>query len=444
MLKKFTGAESVNQEKEVINISKFFDKLKSYEVDHEDASIYSVVDWIDMALELGESPLASDVDWVKNDAVNILTVHSAKGLEFPVVFLVNLVSERFPTRERTERIPIPTDLIKEILPEGDFHLEEERRLFYVGLTRARDLLILTASIYYGEAKRTRKLSPFVIDTIGEDISKSIIREDGSKQLTLIEWKKEELPEKKLIVEPISYLSYSQINTFLTCPLQYKYRNVLKIPVPQSAAASFGSSIHLTLQKFYQLHKEGERLNKDVLLKMLEDSWIPLGYQNKKYEEKMKTRGEKMLTFYFDKAYDPKTKIDDIEKLFRIKLDGNLRLGGKIDRIDKLKDGKIEIIDYKTGKKPKEKEIKDNLQMTLYALAAADSGIYNKSPESVILSFYFLEDCEKISSTRNQEQLNSAKDKINKIAKEIEKSDFTPKVGPWCDFCDFRLICEAWQ
>src|SRR3989337_3850308 len=107
-------------------MAKFLDKLNAYEGEHEDATVVAVVDWIELSSELGESPLAVDADWTKVNAVNILTAHSAKGLEFPVVFLVNLVSARFPTIERKEQIPIPDALVKEILPSGDFHLEEER------------------------------------------------------------------------------------------------------------------------------------------------------------------------------------------------------------------------------------------------------------------------------------------------------------------------------
>ncbi|MDZ4209959.1 MAG: ATP-dependent helicase, partial [Candidatus Curtissbacteria bacterium] len=167
LLKELTSLKN-QDERGVQNISKFFNKLKSYEANHEDSSVYAVSDWLDLSLEMGESPKATDSDWTEIDAVNILTVHSAKGLEFPIVFLVNLVSQRFPTNERREQIPIPDFLIKEILPEGDYHLQEERRLFYVGLTRAKDRLYLAASNFYGEGKRERKISPFVVETLGED------------------------------------------------------------------------------------------------------------------------------------------------------------------------------------------------------------------------------------------------------------------------------------
>src|SRR5581483_8661643 len=157
-----------------------------------DASVAAVVDWIDLAMQMGESPLAANMDWSENNAVNILTIHSSKGLEFPVVFLVNLVAQRFPTRERQEQIPIPDGLIKEELSEGDFHLSEERRLFYVGMTRARDMLFLTAANYYGEGKREKKISPFVVEVLGEEKVKTVMTYQDSTaiagQLTLLEWK----------------------------------------------------------------------------------------------------------------------------------------------------------------------------------------------------------------------------------------------------------------
>ncbi|MCX6704892.1 MAG: ATP-dependent helicase, partial [Candidatus Woesebacteria bacterium] len=103
LLQKLLSPETAEAEKRAKNISKLFDKLKSYEANHEDASVTAVVDYLDLSMELGESPLATDSDWTDINAVNILTVHSAKGLEFPVVFLVNLVGQRFPSMERHEQ-----------------------------------------------------------------------------------------------------------------------------------------------------------------------------------------------------------------------------------------------------------------------------------------------------------------------------------------------------
>ena len=171
---------SLKTEKEAQNIAKFFEKLQSFASNHTDASVFTVVDWLNLAMELGESPQAAEVDWTRNNAVNILTVHSSKGLEFPVVFVVNLVAQRFPSRDRKEQIPVPNDIIKETLPEGEEGLQEERRLFYVAITRAQDKLFLTAARFYNEGKRERKISPFVIETLGEKQVESIIKKANGR------------------------------------------------------------------------------------------------------------------------------------------------------------------------------------------------------------------------------------------------------------------------
>src|SRR3989344_4855687 len=187
MIKNILEYKFPIDERSAQNIMKFFGKLKTYESEHDDASAATILDWIMLRMELGDSPQATYTDWTENDAVNILTVHSSKGLEFPAVFLVNLVSQRFPPRERSEQIPIPEALIRETLPEGDFHEEEERRLFYVGMTRARDRLFFTAANFYGEGKREKKMSPFVYEVLGE-ISTDVIKQT-EEQLSLLDWKK---------------------------------------------------------------------------------------------------------------------------------------------------------------------------------------------------------------------------------------------------------------
>jgi len=449
LLQKLVSYDTPSQEKKVQNISSFFDKLKTYEVEHEDASVFAVCDFIDLALELGESPLASDLDWTEVNAVNILTCHSAKGLEFPVVFMVNLVEQRFPTIRRREQIPIPDYLIKEILPSGDYHLQEERRLFYVAMTRARDELFFTASNYYGEGKRGRKISQFVYESLGEkEVERLKNKSQEAKkgeQLAILDWRKSQTKGEmvpQVSRHPINFLSYSQIDTFNTCPLQYKFRYIQKIPVPSGAAASFGESMHRALRDFYQEIKDGQKLKKTDLFNLLEINWLPEGYTSRAHEEKMKKQGKKMLSLFY-KGVDPKLVPKDLEQPFMIKVSPQLRIGGRIDRVDE-KGKKLEIIDYKTGRVLDQKQIDKSLQMTVYALAAVDKGIYSRRPEDVVLSFYFLNTGEKKSTRRTEKELNRAKKELLEKAREIEKSSFEPTPGVWCDFCDFKLLCEAWK
>ncbi len=446
LLQKLTTYKTAREEKVAENIAKFFNKLKTYEVEHEDAGVFTVVDWIDLSMTLGESPQATDTDWSENNAVNILTIHSAKGLEFPLVFLINLVSARFPTTERKEQIPIPDALIKEILPIGDYHEEEERRLFYVGMTRARDFLYFTAAKFYGEGKREKKLSLFIAEAIGEEKMAGALREvvSDTKQLTLLDWAKVEEPEKEPVRQKISYLSYSQLDTFTTCPLQYKYRYILKIPVPPSAALTFGDAMHKTIRAFYELVRVGQKPTKEDLLHLLDTQWSTLGYRDRVYEEKMKMHGRELLEGFYDKGYDPTVIPTSLEEPFKLKITPTLTLGGKIDRIDTHADGTMEIIDYKTGQAPKARTPQKDMQLTVYAMAGADEGIYKKAPEKVIVSFYFFEGQEKVSATRTKTELEEAKKIIAQKADEMSRSDFAPTPGKHCDFCEFRLICEAWN
>ncbi len=501
MLKNILEYKTPIDEHQANNITKFFNKLKTYEAEHEDASVTAALDFIMMSMELGESPTASDTDWTENNAVNILTVHSSKGLEFPVVFLVNMVSQRFPSLERKEQIPIPDELIKEVLPEGDFHEEEERRLFYVGMTRARDSLFLTAANYYGEGKREKKLSPFILEALGREYKLTDNTAETS-QLSLLDWQsfdtvyseqgrtaQDKIVKKVKSKTDVNFLSYSQIETFKTCPLHYKLRYLLKIPTPPSPALSFGITIHSVLKKIYQTLKQGNDINKKMALEFLEKNWIRDGYGSKKYESLMKKRGENYLHEYLKKEFNPRTKTLMLEENFVFPIKNNiipasfchsrarlptlersdcgqesgnledprvkseddkyrrddrrtLRIGGKIDRVDDLGNGMIEIIDYKTGRVPSKREIDRDLQMSIYALAATEikDRVFDKKPDQVKLTFYYFDTQEKISTVRTKEQLETEKINLLKIAADIEASDFKCSGSQICEFCEYKLWC----
>ncbi len=449
-LKKIINPKTEKEEIILLNISKFFDHIKTFEITHEDHSIFDLNQWLELTIELGDSPSTQTYDKVQKDAVNILTVHSAKGLEFPIVFLVNLSQGRFPIHKREEIINIPKPLIKEILPKGDYHLQEERRLFYVGITRAKDKLFLSCSKFYYEGKRQRKISKFVFENLEEKKIKELITREKElkEQINLSGFKlKEEIIKKPTVTsqEIQKKFTYTELETFNTCPLQYKYYYILKIPTTPNANESFGTTIHKTLEKFYLMFLKNKEVSVEELLNIYEEQWIPIGYSSRLHEKRMKQEGRQILINFFKKHHKPNVlnlKILELEKKFNFKIN-NYIITGKIDRIDKKENQSIELIDYKTGKKLDKNELEKSLQVGIYTLAAIDKNILNIPLNKVIFSFYFLQHQEKVTLNIKEQKLKKIVNKILETIKKINENKFPPRIGPWCDFCPFRIICEAW-
>lgn len=456
LMSHYLDPSSPRTEKEAQNVAKFFNKLNGFAANRQDASVFAVVDWIDLAMDLGESPLAAEIDWTRNNAVNILTVHSSKGLEFPFVFVVNLVTQRFPSRDRKEQIPLPPQLIKETLPEGDESIEEERRLFYVAITRARDKLFLTASRLYGDAKRERKLSPFIEETLGETYVQTIIKkqtiQDMSQQLSLLdifnansanrEEKKENSQLSTLTSQltPITYISYSQLQTYQMCPLHYKLRYIMNVPTPTTSALSYGVSIHSVLRDYMQAFQAKQESD---IAELLKKNWSPFGYDNKTHERQAYKQAETMLTNFVEKTQLEKPDTLAIELPFNFWLNKTLKVGGRIDRIDRLSDGRIEIIDYKTGTNVlNEKKIKEDLQLSFYALAATEihDSVLNKTPDQIVLTLDYLEAGKRISTSRTHDELELAKQKILNLVDEMSKSDFHCGGSIFCKNCEYKMLC----
>lgn len=456
LLGHYLDPRSAKTEREALNIAKFFDKLQSFAANREDASVFAVIDWIDLSMELGESPMAADVDWTTNNAVNILTVHSSKGLEFPIVFVVNLVTQRFPSRDRKEQIPVPQELIKEELPQGDENLEEERRLFYVAMTRAKEKLFLTAAKFYGESKRERKLSPFLTEALGEEYVQSVIKkttQDSVQQLSLLEIfnnivsaPKEKQDVSPSLLQPITYISYSHIQTFQICPLHYKLRYILGLQPSASASLSYGISVHSTLRDFFLAKKNQQNISANIISDLLKNNWIKDGYSTKSHEQQAFAQAQEILLGFAEKSLQEPLQTIAVEIPFQFRLN-RLSVKGRIDRIDQLPDGRIEIIDYKTGGNiPDEKKVKEDLQLTFYALAATEvrEPTFNRKPEEILLTLYYLESNTKISTIRTKEELENAKETILKIVDEITHSDFRCSGGIACKNCEYKMLCGTFS
>ena len=439
-------------------LNQFFKKVENFEAVNFDKSVANFTRLIGLMIATGDTGGIGIEAEAGPEAVKITTIHSAKGLEFKYVFIVNLVDRRFPTIERREAIELPEALIKEIIPEGDIHLQEERRLFYVALTRAKDGLFLTSAEDYGgrttkkssrflyELGLVKKEKPLKVKLTTDYLSKSVVFKKGKEQ-------------KPAVSLPLKF-SFSQLTAFETCPLQYKFAFILKIPRRGRHTFSFGKSLHNTLYQF--LHswlvqkksiqadlfaKKDKKQSKvkssfDDLLKIYQQSWIDEWYDDKEHQEKYKEKGKKALRMFYDDFVKNSPKIKYLEKGFNFKLDQYL-IKGVIDRIDEDKQG-YEIIDYKTGKnKGGSPDLSKKQQLYIYQLAAENLPDTFDKPISR-LTFYYLESGERVYFLGQPEDLEKIKEKIIKTIEQIKKGDFPPRPGWKCKWCDFYNICEYRQ
>ncbi len=444
-LDQFLEEETVEKQLSIKNLDLLLKRVQKFEIDYHDESreiptVIDFIDYLELMIEAGENPAQAEIEDV--DTINLMTVHASKGLEFETVFMVNLVSDRFPTRNRGDALDVPNELIKETLPTGDEHLQEERRLFYVGMTRAKKYLFLTSAINYG-GKRDKIPSGFIQETKleMEQIPEEKIKTERS-QTGLFGVESNFRDPKLQKIENIipTNFSYSQVEKFKTCPLQYKYSYVLRIPSLPNHALTFGDTIHKTLRDFHQQEQFDGYPTWENLLQMYEKNWQSLGYLNEEHRKARFESGKELLKKYYKDYQQKSSKHLGLEKTFYINFAG-ARFTGKIDRIDELPGGGVEIIDYKTGQPKDQKAVDRDDQVTLYAIAAKKA--FNLNPK--ILSLHFVENGGKISTFRNEKDFNKIESEFKEVVDEIRKGEFVATPGMHCSFCEYREICPfVWK
>ncbi|MGB9680908.1 MAG: 3'-5' exonuclease, partial [Minisyncoccia bacterium] len=343
------------------NIAKFFEKIREFEHVSSDKSLLNFKNHLDILIEAGEDPATADID-PDLDVVNILTIHKAKGLEFKVVFLVNLYQGSFPVRKQSEVLSLPDDLIKETLPSGDYHLQEERRLFYVGVTRACEELYLTTAYDYGGKKRA-KISQFVLEFFDKPELKSPIIK--TERLEII--KKNASYEEKYYLKNFyngqNYLKLNphQIDDYLSCPLKFKYVHILKIPILEHHPVIYGSAIHKAIEEYYTRRLNNYPVKLSEIIKTFESNWKSIGFITREHEEKRFVAGQKALKEFFKRENKNKNLPSFIEKKFNFLLNYKsyplkIKISGRYDALYlKNKPRYVEIRDFKTGEVKEQKK-----------------------------------------------------------------------------------------
>ena len=397
-------------------------------------------------------------DDAPGDAVQLMTVHGAKGLEFPHVFLMRVNSRAFPAGDRAPLFEFPIRLMKEELPQGDFHIQEERRLFYVALTRAQERLTLTTI-----TEKKNKVPVFIEDIVMEpaikrrDVSLSAprvkkkeadAREAGATDADL--FPTGEAPPKifariakwaetfhPAVAEPLK-LSSSAIDNFRKCPQQYAFSKLWCLAEGPRATLSFGSVMHTTIKRFLEQVKNGNTLPFEEVQRIYETEWTSAGYEDEYQEAEYKKDGLEQLRVFHAAILAEAPKILEQEKPFELPLENDVILAGRMDQVNSLGRNQVEIVDYKTGKPRKESEIRKSLQLSIYALAAKE--IFEWDPKRLV--FHFLQDNSTVVTTRDAKQIADAEKIIQETAADIRAKHFPAKPGYACRTCAYALICPA--
>src|SRR6266446_8533672 len=298
------------------NIAKFFDRVKSASRALRYDNVREFVKHLDELIEAGEDPAVAEAE-VETPAVRVLTVHKAKGLEFPVVFLVNLVQGKFPVQKRRDALELPAELIRDLLPSGDFHTQEERRLFYVGMTRARRELFFTSARDYG-GTRQRKVSQFVLEAL--ELPKDAARPFKGRAVEEIERFAPPPGQETGALPPIAeseelLISHKQVDDYQTCPLKYRYVHLLRVPILRHHTVVYGSTIHSVVEFYLKRRVEGNYTSLEDLLAEYERKWLNQGFLTWEHQEARKAAGREALTRFWNHEESAGEKPAYIEKDF---------------------------------------------------------------------------------------------------------------------------------
>lgn len=420
------------------SLARFFDLVRSRSMLLADARVTALVPHLNELIDVAD-PVADDGPLDLN-AVSVLTVHRAKGLQFRYVYLTGLVDGRFPVHSRPPALEVPWhELHGEAGHTTDDRLIEERRLCYVAMTRAMDELVLSTYDTGPGARGRRRASPFIAEALDLPVDKPVAGKDRPRSLIAPPLK---LPAMANLAEmPASSFSFSMLEEYHDCPERYRLRYVVGLPTPPHHALTYGRAMHAAVAWFHLRVAAGESPSDAELAAEFRRAWVSEGFLSREHEDARFAAGLRALTAFRARELASPAPVVAVERPFEFTLDG-MRIRGRIDRVDEDERGAV-IVDYKSSdvrdqRKATEKA-RGSLQLQAYALAHEQRS--GKLPRAMQL--HFLESGLVGESTPEPARLDKARDQLRSAIAGIAAADFVAKPNPVaCGYCPFRQICAS--
>lgn len=398
---------------------------------------------LDLLIEMGDDPAAAAVE-TEEDAVHLLTAHNSKGLEFPVVHLVHLVEGRFPRHRPGDPLPFPPELRRGAPDDAEDHYREERRLFYVALTRARDRLVLTHATDYG-GRRAHKPSRFIVEAL--DLPSPPKGRPPTSVLEAIARYAPAAEEPAPEIAPLPpeqplRISHGQVDDYLTCPLKYRYAHVAQVPLGSNPAVMYGVAIHHAIRVYHQHRMKGLPIEVEDVFAAFAGAWSSEGFYSREHEERRFEEGRETLRRFVAREEASRRGPLAIERDFRFRLGADMVVG-RWDRIDDRAEG-IVLVDYKTAEVEEpakaEERAKADLregQLGLYALAYREMfGVVPARAELHFVGPGTVGSCEV-----RPEHLERAADRVLRAAAGIRSAQFPPRPDQRnCGYCPYSRFC----
>lgn len=451
------GRDNLN---ELNRIKTLFDLIKNLNRGDHSLKLPQFLESLEIMEEhnvsLEEEPIKSG-----QESVKLMTAHKAKGLEFETVFIFKAVDKTWGNNRRSDPLKLPTGIVKnQDLTQHDEN-EDERRLFYVALTRAKKQAFITYARNYTFLGKPRPQVPTIfLSDVGEltEIDTSSYQEEARERLELILQKPQEEEFSESLREYLSELvkdfalSVTALNNYLTCPKRFLYQNLIRTPRIKDKTLAFGSAVHYGLQQFF------ERFKKEGILPGEEFLVQEFGIGLKKevltaadHKEALQ-KGQKILKEYYA-HYKNEFKIP-IQNEFsflthKVVLD-NIPLTGQIDRIDLLDEqiSTINVVDYKTGRAHSENAVRGlteasngNLmrQIVFYKILGDLDPWFKYKIVSGELDF--VEHQKKVRLEILPADVEGLKGEIREVYSAIQDLKFDKiEKGKDCERCDFNKVC----